>query len=466
MYEGKIACFHSVKPHKYMQLHFYGAAQEVTGSCYLVDTKSRRILIDCGMFQGERYADEKNEEHFPFDPTTIDTVLITHAHIDHNGRIPKLVREGFRGKIWATKPTRELIYFMWQDTVHIMRYAYEKTGQAMLYDEADVKHAYALIQGVPYGERVELGSEVWAEFHDAGHILGSSWIRLHSGERELVFSGDIGNDEAPIIRDTELIGNADYIICESTYGDRIHEEIFGRKSKLKTVIEDTIARGGTLLIPAFSIERTQEILYELNWLIEECKCLPKVPIYLDSPLAIHATGVFKEYKEYYDTEAKELSGKDRDLFSFPGLVATISSEESKKINTVVGSKVIIAGSGMMNGGRIMHHLPRYLPDPKSTLLVVSYQAEGTLGRKITSGAKSVQIFGEKVDIKCRIEAIHSYSAHGDQEKLLSWIRSGKNTQHIYITHGDKLASENLAVRIEKELKISASVPAFGSRVEM
>ncbi len=450
-----------------MQIQFFGATREVTGSCNLVKLHENKILVDCGLFQGSRFASEKNFEPFKFDPTKIDTVLITHAHIDHCGRIPKLVHEGFRGKIIASEPTAELVKLMWQDAVRIMRYGFEKTKQPMLFQEEDVKLALSLIDSVPYHEPVRLPDNATATFYDAGHVLGSSWIKIQLNGKSVVFSGDIGNDDVPIIRDTEPIGKADVVVCESTYGDRTHESPAVRSTKLKKVIENAVERGGALMIPAFSLERTQEILYELNWLTEECKCLPHVPIFLDSPLAIAATDVFKKYTNYYDREAKEIRSVDSDLFDFPRLEVTQSSHASRKINDRNNPKVIIAGGGMMVGGRILHHLIRYLQDPKSTLLIVSYQAEGTLGRKIQDGAKSVSIFGKQIEVKCHIEKIGSYSAHGDQKKMLRWLQTADPTpEHIYLNHGDPDSQDEFIKYIETEIKTKASAPEFGGIAEI
>ncbi len=419
------------------------------------------------MFQGTRYAAEKNFDNFEFDPTEIEAVLVTHAHIDHIGRIPKLVKEGFRGKIYASEPTAALLPIMWEDAARVMSYANKKSKDPVMYTQDDVIRASGLIEKAKYHEPVRMPGDIVATFFDAGHIIGSSWIQVEAGGKSVVFSGDIGNDDVPIVRETEPITKADVVVCESTYGDRLHEPAIARSSKLKAAIEDAVARGGTMMIPAFSLERTQEILYEINWLVEECQCLPKVPIYLDSPLAIKATEVFKEYTSYYDETAKEMKSVDNDLFDFPGLEVTLLSQESRKINSVPSPKIIIAGGGMMSGGRILHHLLRYLSDPKSTLLIVSYQAEGTLGRKIQDGAKTVFIFGNKVEVKCKVMRLGSYSAHGDRDKVLKWLGSGpQKPKHVYVTHGDPAAQDAFVECIESELGIAATAPEFGAIAEI
>lgn len=450
-----------------MRIHFYGAAREVTGSCYLVEIHALKVLVDCGLFQGTSIAGAQNHAAFAFDPTTVEAVLVTHAHLDHGGRIPKLVQEGFRGKIICSEPTAALLKLIWEDAVSIMRYNHEKNGEPMLYDETSVERTVRQLHPVPYHEPVRIGQEAVATFSDAGHILGSAWIALQAGEKRVVFSGDVGNDNVPIVRETEPIGQADVVICESTYGDRAHEDATVRSAKLKEVVEEAAKRGGALMIPAFSLERTQEILYELNWLIEECKCLPRMPIYLDSPLAIDATAIFKKFTNYYDSEALARRTIDGDLFSFPGLKVTGRSRDSRLINEVANPKIIIAGSGMMNGGRIMHHLVRYLPDPNSTLLILCYQAEGTTGRKVQSGAPVVTIAGERVPVHCKIVTLHSYSAHGDQDKLMRWLSTGQPApKHVYVTHGDPNSQDALVGRIEKELGIGATAPQLGRMIEV
>lgn len=448
-----------------MRLSFLGAAHEVTGSCYLVETEKTKLVIDCGMFQGSDFNEGKNFDAFPFVPGEIAAVLVTHAHLDHTGRIPKLVKDGFRGPIIATKATIDLMILVWKDAYEIMRYNHEKFQLPFLYDEQDIAVAVSQCKGVDYHEEKKIGdtSLVWK---DTGHIFGASFITVHAEGKNVVFSGDVGNENAPILKDTELLGQVDTLICESTYGDRIHESQDRRDSLLLGLLQEACQRGGTIMMPAFSIERTQEILYNMHELSEEGK-LPKIPIFLDSPLAIDALTVYKQYPEYYDREAIAMYKVGNDFFSFPELRITRSREESKMINSVHGPKMVIAGSGMMNGGRILHHLLRYLPDVNSTLIIVGYQAQGTLGRKLYEGAERVTVLNESIPVRAKIKAIGSLSAHADQQKLVSWIsHAEKIPEKVYCTHGEPTAATALAHRLRDDLHIKTFVPERGETVEL
>ena len=424
-----------------MKVHFLGAAGEVTGSCFLVEIGEVRVLIDCGLFQGTHEADSRSQAEFDFDPTKLSAVIVTHAHIDHCGRVPLLFARGYRGPVYATEPTGELMELQWDDMLHIMQERERRSQMPPSYDASDVARAAAAIIPMPYGRRMGIVKDVEFIFHDAGHILGSSFVELHAGGRTAVFSGDIGNDNVPIVRETEALVPCDLLVTEATYGDRTHAATAVRRNELRRVIIDAIKRGGTLMIAAFSLERTQEILFELDQLIEKDHALPRIPIFLDSPLAIKANEVFRKYTGYYDEVAAAEWRAGNDFFQFPGLTVTTSVQDSKKINEVPGPKIVIAGSGMLAGGRIVHHLMRYLSDPKSTLLFVSYQAEGTLGRKIQDRAFGVTINGEQIPLRCAIDKIGSYSAHGDQEKLLRWMRSGRSLPgRVVVVHADPPAA--------------------------
>jgi len=381
-----------------MKITFLGAAHEVTGSCHLIETGSKKILFDCGMFQGGDYNEGKNHEDFLFDPKSIDVVLVSHAHLDHTGRIPKLVREGFKGKIYATKATCELAQIVWADAQRIMVYNNRKYQAPILYSEKDVLLAGEKCHGLDYGKKIDLGDGVSAVFKDAGHIFGASFIELSCEGKVIAFSGDIGNINVPILRETEQLGEVDLLICESTYGDRIHETSEERKDIILRLLKEAYVRGGTIMVPAFSLERTQEFLYDLNEMIAEDKTLPKFPIFLDSPMAIDALPTYKKYPEYYDVEATKKYMKGDDFFDFPQLTITHTVEESKQINSIAGPKMVIAGAGMMNGGRILHHLLRYLSDPNSTLIIVGYQAKGTLGRKLYEGTKQVKVMRQDIEV--------------------------------------------------------------------
>ena len=433
----------------------------------MIEHRATKILIDCGLFQGTELADERSHAPFPFDPTTLAAVVVTHAHIDHCGRVPQLFNRGYRGLVYASEPTGELIKLQWDDMLQIMTGQLTRHGRLMLYEAEDVARAMQAIHGVPYGRVIECTPEVKIILHDAGHILGSSWIEVHAGDRTIVFSGDIGNDNVPIIRETESLVACDLLVTEATYGDRLHVASKNRKEVLRATIIDAIKRGGALMIAAFSLERTQEILYELNTLIEHDRALPHVPIYLDSPLAIAANQLYRRFTNYYDTAAAAMWKRGDDFLDFPGLHVTRSVAESKLINSAPNPKIIIAGSGMLSGGRITHHLMRYLPDPRSTLLLVSYQAEGTLGRKIVERPGSVSINGEQIPVRCEIARIDSYSAHGDQEKLLRWIASGPSRPaRAAVVHADPPAAQEFVRLLGTRHHINGEAARSGQIIEV
>jgi metallo-beta-lactamase family protein len=450
-----------------MKIIFYGAAHEVTGSCHLIDTGKKKILLDCGMFQGSDFNEGKNHDRFPFDPKEVDAVLVSHAHLDHTGRIPKLIKDGFKGKIYMTKATCELARLIWVDAWHIMKYNHKKHQLPILFGEADIDEATARCVGLDYHETVDLGDGDSAVFKDAGHIFGASFIEFALGGKRIVFSGDVGNTNVPILKETESLGEVDILLCESTYGDRTHETETKRKQMLLDLIREGVERGGTIMMPAFSLERTQEILYYLDQMSEHDKTLPKMRVFLDSPMALDAIPVYGRYPEYYDKEALAHYSKGGDFLDFPELTKTYNTDESKKINTTPAPKMIIAGSGMMNGGRIVHHAIRYLSDPKSTLIIVGYQARGTLGRRLYEGAEEVYIFGKKIPVRCTIKAIGALSAHADQHKLVTWIATAKRRpEKVYFIHGEAHAATALAHKVRDELGIKTFVPEFGETVEL
>lgn len=450
-----------------MQLTFYGAAHEVTGSCHLLDTGKKKILFDCGMFQGSNFNEGKNHDDFPFDPSEVDFLLVSHAHLDHTGRIPKLIKDGFQGRIITTKATCELARLVWIDAYHIMKYNHKKYQSPILFDEADIAESFSKCEGAPYGQTIDIRDGDTVIFKDAGHIFGAAFIELKAQGKTIVHSGDIGNKNVPILRETKKLGKVDILLCESTYGDRLHETEKQRKDILLELIQDGAKRGGTIMMPAFSLERTQEILYHLNSLSEHEELLPKIPIYLDSPMAIDAIPIYKKHPEYYDKEAMEYYKVGEDFLDFPGLVPTYDTDDSKKINSAKGPKMVIAGAGMMNGGRIVHHAFRYLSDPKSTLIIVGYQAKGTLGRRLYEGAEKVQIFGKDIPVRCNIKAIGALSAHGDQKKLMEWIGNAeKRPDKVYFVHGEANAATTIAHKIRDEMEVEAFVPEEGEIVEI
>lgn len=455
-----------------MKISFHGAAKEVTGSCHLlcahdIDGHEHKLLFDCGMFQGEQMCGSRNTEDFGFDPKEISAVFITHPHIDHTGRIPKLVKEGYRGKIYMLHPGIGLTKLVMEDAHAIMEENAKHCGGKVLYSLEDMLMAFDQIEGVGYHEELEPYPGISVVFRDAGHVLGSGFITVEAEGETIVFSGDIGNDDVPILPETEPITHADIVVCESTYGHRIHEDVEFRREHVKQALVDTIKNKSVLVIPAFSIERTQELLYEIDLILRD-ELETSIPIFLDSPMAIKATQLYRDNKNYLHFQADILKEPDRDFFSFPNLRETLRIEDSKQINYEPPPKVIIAGSGMMTGGRIMHHLIRYLPDPKNHLLIIGYQARGTVGRQLYEGAKSVQIFNELVEVKAKITALGSFSAHGDQTKLTKWVmpEDGKAPRKIFLVHGDPEAKEVFATHLRHNLKSEVIIPEYQSEHEV
>lgn len=453
-----------------MRLTFHGGVGSVTGANYLLESRvtgqgSSKILIDCGLFQGGHYAERKNFELFPYDPKEISAVFVTHSHIDHIGRLPKLYKDGFRGAIYSTPACKDFSELLLLDSEHILAKEAEREKKPPICAVCDVNGAMKLWQKRNYHEKIQAGPFT-AEFYDAGHILGSATVVIKAGGKQIVFSGDLGNSPAPIIKPTERIEKADYCVIESTYGDRLHANTGKRRDELEDAIEDTVRRGGTLLIPAFAMERTQELLYHLNQLFEEER-VPRVPVFMDSPLAIKLTAVYKKYEEYFNKETAAIARSGDDILNFSELHLALTTEQSKRINDVPPPKIIIAGSGMSHGGRILHHERRYLPDSKSTILFIGYQGKNSLGRLILEGAEEVKIFGEKTPVRCKKVNIGGYSAHADQEQLLKWLSPMRQSlELVFVVQGEAGASEVLAQKIRDELAVHAEVPKPGQAFEL
>ena len=447
------------------KITFCGGTGSVTGSNFLLEADGKKILIDCGLTQGTKLADDINWDSFPYKAKEIDILFITHAHVDHAGRIPKLIHEGFRGKIYSTKPTKSLAPLMLEDTADILS-KNQDLGLDRVYTPENVKLALSLWEGFEYHEEIKITENLKASFYNAGHILGSAMTQFIYNGKKILFTGDLGNSPSPLLPDTEKITDADYLVMESVYGDRNHESRGDRRQFLEEAIEDNYKRKGTLVIPTFSLERSQELLFELNNLVEE-KRIPIMPIFLDSPLAIRLTEVFKQYKSYFNDTAQKAMHHDKYLFDFPGLHNTLKSEESKMIKDVPNPKIVIAGSGMSTGGRIVHHERHYLPDPNNTLLLTGYQAVGTPGRLIQEGVKTVRITGEDVVVRAHVVTITGYSGHKDSDELLNFVENmQEKIKKVFVVMGEPKSSMFLVQKLRDNLGIDAYAPEQDSSVNL
>lgn len=445
-------------------IHFFGGAGSVTGSCYLLELGTTKLLVDCGLFQGDRFMEEKNSGAFPFDPTSLDAVCITHAHADHIGRLPKLYKEGFRGRIIATQPTRDLTRVMLADSLKVMRYEQEDDGAEPIYGEEDMTGVMHLFEVHPYDETIRINGNTEIVLRDSAHILGSAMIEVHYGTKTMVLTGDLGNPPTPLLGEPYALQHADYLVMESVYGNRDHENRADRKVILERLIENTYTKGGTILIPAFALERTQELLADINELIENNR-VPAMPVFVDSPLAIQATEVYMQNKEFFNSEARRIISAGDDLFAFPGLRFTPSREESKEINLIKGPKIIIAGNPHGDGSRIAYHFLRYLSDPNSAVLFVGFQRPGSMGQRIATGASEVMLHGQRIAVNAHIEHIYSYSAHADHTQLKEFVaRIHKPIQKIFVAMGEPEVAAHFAQEIRDEYGIDASAPSFGDRV--
>ena len=465
-----------------MRLQFLGANRQVTGSCYLLETAGMRVLVDCGMFQ-ERQFQERNWNPLPIDPKSLDVMLLTHGHLDHCGLTPKLVGEGFGGRILTTAPSVEVASIVMHDAARIQEEdaayktrRHQREGRrgahpdVPLYTVADAEKTEPLLTPVPYDEPVTLNDQLSVRYCDAGHILGSAMLEVTVTEgrspRRLLFSGDIGQWDKPLVRNPSLFDQADYVVMESTYGDREHREDGNVEDTIAEVINEACADGGNVIIPTFAVERAQELLYILSRLRHQ-KRIPPLPVFLDSPMAINVTEVFDRHQHCLDAEAQRMLQSGRDPLEFTGLHLTRTTNQSKSINAIRGTAIILAGSGMCTAGRVKHHLVANIERPESTVLFVGYQAVGTLGRHIIEGAETVRIHGVHRPVKAKVRQLHGLSAHADRAELLRWITHLKQPpKHVYLTHGEERAALRLAEELRDRHDLKVTVPEYQDRVKL
>jgi len=448
------------------KLTFDGGTGTVTGANFLLETGEVNILVDCGLIQGSQFADNLNRTPFAYNPADVDILIITHAHADHIGRIPKLVKDGFHGQIISTPATAELVILMLEDCVKVLADEARKAGILPLYEKDDVVHALKLWHSLPYHEKKDLGGGISLLFKDSGHILGAAMAEITREDRKITFTGDLGNSPSLLLCDTEPLEKTNYLIMESVYGDRNHEPKEERRRKLKEVIADTIKNKRTLVIPAFSLERTQVILYEMNEFFENGE-LQSVPVFVDSPLASRITEVYERNTDIMnDAIKKDIAGGD-DVFHFPRLKFTVKAEQSHEIINVPAPKIIMAGSGMSNGGRILEHEKHYLSDKHAILLLVGYQAVGTLGRLLQDGAKSVTINKTEIPVRARIEMISGYSSHKDSDHLLDFVEQGsEGLEQVFVVMGELKSAMFLAQRINDNVSTKAICPTLGQSFDL
>ena len=473
-----------------MKVTFLGATKTVTGSNFLVEGAGKKFLVDCGMYQGSAADEFENEEPFLFNVNEIDFMLLTHAHIDHSGRIPKLYNEGYRNQVIATKATCDLCSIMLPDSGHIQEMEVEwknkkreRKGEEPLpplYTAADAAKCLEIFRPVQYDEIIDIDENIKVRFNDAGHMLGSAiievWVTENGKTEKIVFTGDLGNNDIPLLSPPTMIENADYLVMESTYGNRLHMRNDDKAKIFLDVVYETLEKGGTVVIPSFAVGRTQEILYELNRIKEDehdeefykkYKKLMSVPVYVDSPLAISATEVFKENMNLFNEETQKIINEGDNPLEFSGLKFTRTADESKALNASQESSIIISASGMCEVGRIKHHLKHHLWEPNSTILFVGYQAPGTLGRRLVDGEKKVKIFGEEIAVNARIEYIEGYSGHADQEWLMNFVYSFTYPpKHIFLVHGEPEGQIVLKQKLEENTNIPITIPDFGESYEL
>jgi len=468
-----------------MRITFYGAAQEVTGSMYLIEVNGQRVLLECGMFQGHRADTYERNLHFPFNPAEVDALILSHAHIDHSGNIPNLVKQGFKGHIWCTGATSNLCSYMLLDSAHIQEgdVAYVNKQAARrgepavepLYTTEDATAALKQFVSLGLHRKVTVADGVELTFYNAGHILGSAFVVLDIRESRsrgkrwrLVFSGDVGREEAPILKSPEKLDSADIVIVESTYGDRLHGPYEEARRELRDAVRDTVRRRGKVVIPAFAVGRTQEIVYALNELEAEGD-IPEVPVFVDSPLAVNATEVFRMHPEEWDEEVRAFlaEGTRQNPFDSRQIEYVRDARRSKQLNYLTQPAVIISASGMAENGRILHHLKHNIEDPDSTILIVGFQAQNTLGRRLRDGEHVVRIFGEEHRVRARVASIDGFSAHADQTELLGWMRPFDRSKldQVFVVHGEQASSFTFAEKLRGEGVRDLVVPEHGQSFE-
>ncbi len=447
-----------------LKLTFAGGTGSVTGANFVLEGEGKKFLIDCGLEQGTKMADDKNWEPFSYDVTNADILFITHAHIDHIGRIPKLVYDGFKGEIYSTIPTKDIAALMLEDTANILGHNDNELLKKM-YSPDILKKVEGMWKTIDYHQDLAVGPFVF-RYRDAGHVLGSGMLELIYNNKKIVFTGDLGNSPSPLLRDTETLKNVDYLLMESVYGDRNHKERAVRRERLEATIEDNYKKKGTLVIPTFSLERSQELLFEIDQLVEHDR-VPQMPIFFDSPLGIKLTTIYGKYARYFNDFARKLMGEGNNIFTFPGLKSTLLTEESKDILHSTNPKIVIAGSGMSNGGRVLHHEANYLPDTNNTLLLTGYQSLGTMGRAIQDGAKEVTINGRTIPVRANVVFIDGYSGHKDSDHLIEFVESIADTvKAVYVAMGEPKSSLYLTQRLRDYLGVNAYAPQEGDVVQL
>jgi metallo-beta-lactamase family protein len=461
-----------------MKLQFFGAVRSVTGSMHMLEANGQRVLLECGLFQGKRSEAAKKNRHLPFDAKMVTGCVLSHAHVDHSGNLPNFVNDGYKGTIIATDGTVQLAKVMLMDSAMLQakdaEYVNEKRrpGEPLvepIYSKDDVVETSSRFRGVQYREEFSPAPGIRGWFYDAGHILGSAVTvyEIEEGGRtvRLGFTGDLGRPATPILRDPQRLPQIDYLICESTYGNRVHEGIETMKERLRDVVHDTVERGGRVVIPAFSVGRTQNIVYYLSQLFHE-RQLPRVPIFVDSPMSVEATEAYRDHPECYDDEAKEMIARGQDVFGFKDLQYCRTQDESKQLNDLREPCVIISASGMCEGGRILHHLKRTVPRAEDTILIVGYQAENTLGRRLVDHEKSVRIYGKEYKLRARVEKMNGFSAHADKDEMAAYIKHIPGVKKVFVVHGEEDASLGFASYLGTSVKIKAHVPTVGESVEL